>query len=42
MIEEVLRQSREAARGWVMMKYPDIPREAAIVQMQRLTGETIH
>ena len=42
VIEEVLRQSREAARGWVMMKYPDIPREAAIVQMQRLTGETIH
>ena len=39
VIEEVLRQSREAARGWMMMRYPEIPRQAAQMQVQRRTGE---
>lgn len=41
IIEEVLRQSREAARGIVMMKYPDIPREAVKQQMERRKGTPI-
>lgn len=41
VVEEVIRQSREAARGWMMMKYPNIAREAAVVRRQRLAGEPI-
>lgn len=38
VIQEVLRQTREAARGVMMMKYPDIPREAAQKQVARRGG----
>jgi hypothetical protein len=34
-IEETIRQDREAARGWTMMKYPEIPRDMAIRQRAR-------
>jgi hypothetical protein len=38
VIQETLRQSREAARGVMMMKYPEIPRQAALQQVARRTG----
>lgn len=41
-IEAELKAARDAARGWVMMKYPEIPREAALIERARKTGETIH
>jgi hypothetical protein len=42
MLEETVRQAREAARGLMMAKYPDIPRTAAKAQMARRTGESVH
>jgi hypothetical protein len=39
VIAEVVRQSREAARGMVMMKYPKIPRDAAEALRKKKTGE---
>ncbi len=39
VIEETIRQSREAARGMVMMKYPHIPYDAAVEMRHRRTGE---
>lgn len=39
VITEVVRQSREAARGMVMMKYPKIPRDAAEALRKKKTGE---
>jgi len=38
VISEVLRQSRESARGRIMMQSPEIPREAADAKMKRATG----
>jgi hypothetical protein len=41
VIEETIRQSREAARGLMMMKNPDIPREAAKHRIARVTGQPV-
>ena len=35
MIEHIITGARETARGIIMMKYPDIPREATIVAQRR-------
>ena len=42
VFEETVRQARESARGMMMMKYPQIPRDAAKAQITRKTGETVH
>ena len=41
VIQEVIRQSRESARGWMMMKNPEIPREAAQMRGARREGKPI-
>jgi hypothetical protein len=41
LVEEVFRQSREAARGWMMMMYPQIPRDAAQRQIAKARGEAV-
>jgi hypothetical protein len=38
VISEVIAQSREAARGMLMMKYPEIPREAAQMKLDKARG----
>jgi hypothetical protein len=39
VISEVIRQSREASRGVVMMKYPQIVKDAVEAKRQKMTGE---
>jgi hypothetical protein len=39
VISEVIRQSRESARGMMMMKYPQIARDAVEARRQRFTAE---
>jgi hypothetical protein len=39
VVEEVIRQSREAAKGLIMLKYPSIPRESAKRQIAKATGQ---
>ena len=39
VIEETIKQSREAARGVVMMKYPQIPHDAAAQRRKDALGE---
>ena len=36
VFDEIIKQSREAARGLVMMKYPHIAQEAAKAQTDRI------
>jgi hypothetical protein len=38
VISEVITQSREAARGIMMMKYPQIPQQATQLRLQKLNG----
>jgi hypothetical protein len=40
VVESVLRQARESAAGWMMMRYPEIPRQATLLQMRRLQDDT--
>ena len=44
MLKETVKQSRDSASGLMMMKYPHIPRDAALAQKARKTGEpvTVH
>lgn len=42
VIEETIRQNREAARGMMFKKYPHIPADAAKAQIARKTGEPVH
>jgi hypothetical protein len=39
VLSEVIRQSRESARGMMMMKYPRIAHDAVEARRQRFTGE---
>jgi hypothetical protein len=39
VISEVIRQSRESARGMMMMKYPQIARDAVEARRQKFTAE---
>jgi hypothetical protein len=39
VISEVIRQSRESARGMMMMKYPQIAHDAVEARRQKFTGE---
>jgi hypothetical protein len=39
VISEVIRQSREASPGMVMMKYPQIVKDAVEAMRQKMTGE---
>lgn len=41
VIQEVIRQSREAARGIVMMKYPQIVRDAVDDRLKKARGEKL-